>query len=212
MAQRTLRYAILVLAALMLVGIGIWAFVHRDRLERLSSQGENQPSKAIAGVTIGGPFTLTNHRGETVTEKSFDGRWRLVFFGFIHCPDICPTKLTNLGMVMELLGDQAAKIVPIFVTVDPERDTVAVMKDYVAAFDSRLVGLTGSPAQIDAMVKSFRVYAQKVPLKDKPESRDYTVDHSAYTYIFGPNNEFIDVMAYDLTPEKMAERIRSNLQ
>ena len=206
-----LRRSVVILVALMLVGIGVWIYFDRDNLARLTLFQDTPRSSTIAGITIGGPFTLSNQRGETVTEKSFDGQWRLMFFGFTHCPDVCPTKLTSLGTVMTKLGPQSAKIVPIFVRVDPERDTVPVMKDYVAAFDDRLVGLTGTPEQIQAMIGAFRIYAQKAFPKDQRDSKEYNVDHSAFTYLMGPHNEFLDVLAYDLTPQQMVERIQPYL-
>ncbi|WP_428670034.1 SCO family protein, partial [Roseibium sp.] len=126
-------------------------------------------------AAIGGPFELVNGDGETVTDQTFAGKPTVMFFGFTFCPEVCPTTLSELqGMIAEL-GDDADKLNYVFVTVDPERDTPEVIRDYVAAFDDHIVPLTGTRKQIDAMLKAYRVYSKKVPLDDG----DYTMDHSA---------------------------------
>ncbi|MES0809492.1 SCO family protein [Roseibium sp. SCPC15] len=155
-------------------------------------------------AAIGGPFELVNGNGETVTDKTFAGKPTLLFFGFTFCPDVCPTTLSELQGWMELLGDDAGKLNYAFVSVDPERDTPEVMRDYVGAFDDRITPLTGSREQVDAMVKAYRVYAKKVPLDDG----DYTMDHSAAVYLMNADNKFVGTIAYGEDEENAMKKLR----
>jgi protein SCO1 len=134
---------------------------------------------ATAPAAIGGPFQLTDQAGRTVTEKNMQGRPSLIFFGFTHCPDICPTSLFEISEMLRAMGKDADRVNAYFISVDPERDTSAAMKDYLSSFDSRLEGLTGNPDQIAKVISAYRVYARKVPLKDG----DYTMDHTALIYL-----------------------------
>lgn len=155
-------------------------------------------------ASIGGPFELVNARGDTVTDKTFSGKPTVMFFGFTFCPDVCPTTLSELQGWMEVLGDDAAKLNYAFVTVDPERDTSDVMRDYVWAFDERIEALTGSREQIDAMLKAYRVYAKRVPLDDG----DYTMDHSAAVYLMNSDNKFVGTIAYGEAEETALQKLR----
>ena len=128
-----------------------------------------------APAAIGGPFQLTDQSGQTVTDKNLQGKPTLIFFGFTHCPDICPTSLFEISEVLKAMGKDADRVNAYFVSVDPERDTAAAMKDYLSSFDPHLKGLTGDPTAIAKVLSSYRVYAKKVPLKDG----DYTMDHTA---------------------------------
>jgi cytochrome oxidase Cu insertion factor (SCO1/SenC/PrrC family) len=119
-----------------------------------------QPSRGKA--LIESEFSLVDHTGKAVTDEDFAGKWQLVFFGFTYCPDVCPTTLNDVSVVLEELGDDAEQVQPLFISVDPERDTPKVMADYVANFDPRIVGLTGSPEQVEAAAQAFRVYYAKV--------------------------------------------------
>lgn len=215
MAQQFIQKSIVVLLCVILAGIALWAGFNRDKLSGLAvfaRQELESTTPAVTGVSIGGPFQLVDQDGQNVTDQSYKGKIRLMFFGFTHCPDVCPTKLTSLQQVMDKLGPYTAHIVPIFISVDPERDTVPVMKSYVHAFSDQLVGLTGTQEQVLSVIKSYRVYAQKTSPDTAhelaPDSKDYTVDHSAFTYIMGPDNEFLDVMSYELTPDDMFARIK----
>ena len=146
------------------------------------------PVAVEAPAAIGGPFSLVNQAGERVTRDSYAGKYLLMFFGFTYCPDICPTELARITRVMELLpADVAARVQPLFVSVDPERDTPAVLKDYLSAFDSRIHGLTGTQAEVDAITKAYRIYAAKVPGQG---GADYVVDHSALVYLMRPDGGF----------------------
>jgi protein SCO1/2 len=155
----------------------------------------NSQRQSQNNVAIGGPFRLINHNGLEVSDKDFLGRPVLVFFGYTHCPDICPTKLLEVSEIFRALGPDK-KINGLFVTIDPERDTPALLKDYLSSFDSRIVGLTGSQEAILAAEKSFRVYARKV---DTGES-GYTMDHTALVYLMDRQGRFINVFNTEQDP------------
>src|ERR1700709_1958648 len=138
-----------------------------------------------APAAIGGPFHLTDHSGQAVTDQSMQGRPTLIFFGFTHCPDVCPTSLFEISEVLRALGKDADRVNAYFISVDPERDTSAAMKDYLSSFDPHLKGLTGNPDAVAKVISGFRVYAKKVPLKDG----DYTMDHTALIYLMGPRGK-----------------------
>lgn len=168
------------------------------------------PDEAGSGqVAIGGPFELLDHNGRQVTEKDFAGRLMLVYFGFTHCPDICPTGLQTIAIAMDQLGAAGEKVQPLLITVDPERDTPPVMKEYVEAFHERLVGLTGTAEQIARVAREYRVYYQKVVLKDS--SLGYSVDHSGFIYLMDGQGKYLAHFRHDATPEQMAERIKAKL-
>ncbi len=131
----------------------------------------------------------------------------LVYFGFTNCPDICPTGLQTIAIAMDSLGGDAARVQPILISVDPERDTPAVMKDYVQAFHERLIGLTGTPEQIAKVAREYRVYYQKVPLKDS--SLGYSVDHSGFIYLMDGQGRYLTHFRHDVAPDEMAKRIRA---
>lgn len=154
-------------------------------------------------AAIGGPFELVNGKGETVTDKTFAGKPTAMFFGFTYCPDVCPTTLSELQGWMEALGPDAERLNYAFVTVDPERDTPDVLQDYVGAFDERITPLTGSREQIDAMMKTYRVYAKRVPLDDG----DYTMDHSAAVYLMNEDNKFVGTIAYGEAEENALAKL-----
>ncbi|AMN54658.1 photosynthetic protein synthase I [Labrenzia sp. CP4] len=155
-------------------------------------------------AAIGGPFELVSGTGETVTDETFSTKPTVMFFGFTFCPDVCPTTLSELQGWMAELGADADKLNYAFVTVDPERDTPEVMRDYVWAFDKRIVPLTGSREQIDAMLKAYRVYSKKVPLDDG----DYTMDHSAAVYLMSADNKFVGTIAYGEAEENALKKLR----
>src|SRR5437870_2948585 len=127
---------------------------------------------------IGGPFALVDHTGATRTEQDFRGKLVLVYFGFTYCPDVCPTDLQAMGLAVDKLDGAADRVQPLFITVDPERDTVAHLAQYVPMFHPRFIGLTGTPAAIHAAAAAYRAYYAKVPLSEG----DYTVDHSSFIY------------------------------
>lgn len=151
--------------------------------------------------SVGGPFTLTTAEGKTLTDKDLRGAPFLVFFGFTHCPDICPTKLFEISEVLRAAGTKGEKLKALFVTVDPERDTAETMKSYLGSFDPRIIGLTGERAAIDAAVKAYRAYARKVPLKDG----DYTMDHTALVYLMDKNGGFVGAFNIERPPAEAAQ-------
>jgi protein SCO1 len=154
---------------------------------------------------IGGPFSLTGTDGKTVTDRDFSGRYMLVFFGFTHCPDICPAELQVIAQALDRLGDKANKVVPILITVDPERDTPQAMAEYVKSFGPNFVGLTGSPEAIATAAKAYRVAYSKIENKDSPG--DYTVDHSALVYFMGPDGKYVTHFSYGISAEEMAQKL-----
>jgi cytochrome oxidase Cu insertion factor (SCO1/SenC/PrrC family) len=158
---------------------------------------------------VGGPFTMVNHRGETVTEKSFRGKPLLLFFGFTFCPDICPTELQVMAAALDELGAQGKDIQPVFVTVDPARDTPDVMAQYVANFGDRLVGLTGSPDQVAAMAKAYRVFYEKRDNAADPAS--YLMDHSSIIYLMGRDGTFLKHFSYTTDQKALVEGLRKAL-
>lgn len=161
-------------------------------------------STTTSAVAIGGPFTLVNGAGETVTQEAFRGQYMLVYFGYTFCPDVCPTSLGTVGAAMDALPDAVAQqVTPVFITVDPERDTPEVVGDYVRHFHPRMVGLTGSAEQVDAAVKAYRAYYQKAPQEDGP----YLMDHSSIVYLMGPDGQFIRHFSHGTPPDEMAEGI-----
>ena len=158
---------------------------------------------------IGGPFELAGKDGKTVTDKDFRGRYMLVFFGFTHCPDICPAELQVMSTALEDLGADADKVVPIFITLDPERDTPEAVTAYVQNFGTNFVGLTGSPEAIEKAAKAYRVTYQK--FQDESMGEDYSIDHSALVYLMGPDGAFVTHIPYGTPPKKMAETLRRYL-
>lgn len=158
-----------------------------------------------ATSSVGGPFTLTTAEGKPLSDTDLRGAPFLVFFGFTHCPDICPTKLFEISETLRAAGAKGEKLRALFVTVDPERDTPEVLKSYLGSFDPRIVGLTGDRAAIEATIKAYRAYAKKVPLKDN----DYTMDHTALVYLMDKRGGFVGAFNIERPPaEAAAEWLR----
>jgi protein SCO1/2 len=185
--------------AIVLVGLGAAAF-----LPRLAGSG---PAAANAGgVTIGGPFALLNGAGKTVTDRDFRGRFMLVYFGYTHCPDACPTTLNDMALALDKLTQaQRARVAPIFITVDPERDTPAMIGDYAGAFGKQFTGLTGSQTAITAAESEYHVFAEKHPLAHG----DYAMDHSSIIYVMSPDGAFLGVINAGTKPEDIAQRLQA---
>lgn len=158
-------------------------------------------------ATVGGPFTLVDQNGKTVTDEDMKGRPFLVFFGYTHCPDVCPTTLFEMSQMFRRLGGDAAKGAALFITVDPERDTKALLKDYLSNFDPHIRGLTGSQEALDAAMKAYRVYAKKVPTPDG----GYTMDHTALVYLMDKDGRFVAPFRLDRSPEQAAADFRKYL-
>jgi protein SCO1/2 len=167
------------------------------------------PSRVTGKALIGGSFELVDQDGKTRTDAEFRGKYMMVFFGYTHCPDFCPTGLQAMAETLDALGKDAEKIQPIFITIDPDRDTPKVMKEYVANFHKRLIGFTGSDAQIAKAAKAYRVYYARA---GKPGSEDYAMDHSTFTYFMGPDGKYLTHFSHGTPPKKVAERIRKLLK
>jgi cytochrome oxidase Cu insertion factor (SCO1/SenC/PrrC family) len=161
--------------------------------------------RSVGQALIGGPFSLTDHTGKRVTDQDFRGRYMLVFFGFTLCPDACPSGLQVIAAALDKLGPKADSITPILITLDPERDTPAQLASYVKSFHPRLVGLTGTQAEIDAVAKAYRVYAKKV--SDPKSTAGYTIDHSTFIYVMGPDGAYITHFTHATSVDAMAERL-----
>lgn len=164
-------------------------------------------SKVAQPAAIGGPFQLTDQNGKAVTDKSLKGKPTLIFFGYTHCPDVCPTSLFEISEVLRAMGKDADKVNAIFISVDPERDTPATMKDYLSSFDPHLQGLSGAPAETAKVISSYRVYAKKVPTKDG----DYTMDHTALIYLMDREGRFVSPFNLKRTPEEAAADLKRYL-
>jgi protein SCO1 len=158
---------------------------------------------------IGGPFTLVDASGSTVTEKNYAGKNMLIFFGFTHCPDICPTALLIVKNTLDRLGSKAKNIVPIFITLDPERDTPDVMGRYVKNFGNRFVGLTGTPEQIKKVADEYKVYYQKV--EDKDSGLGYVVDHSGFLYLMGPDGKYVTHFPHTINEKALAQALEKQV-
>jgi protein SCO1 len=166
--------------------------------------GPNLSSTALRTAQIGGPFRLLDQDGKTFTDEDMRGKPFLVFFGFTHCPDVCPTTLFDVSEVLRNLGTDASRTGALFITVDPERDTAAALKDYLSSFDPHLRGLTGNPAALDSVAKEYRVYYKKVPL----DGGDYTMDHTAIVYLMDKDGRFVSPFNLKRKPEIAAAELR----
>jgi len=196
------RRAVLIFATVMLLlaaGLGGYAWMSRP----LGSPG----GKGVA--LVGRPFSLTDQDGRKVSEKDFLGRHMLVFFGFTYCPDICPTELQVMMAALDAMGPDGEKIQPVFVSIDPERDTPEVMKAYVANFGPRLIGLTGTAEEIAAVAKAYRVYYARAGDTSSPDS--YLMDHSSIIYLMGPDGRFLTHMAYTTDAAKLAAQLKESV-
>jgi protein SCO1 len=165
--------------------------------------------QAAAAPDIGGAFRLVDGKtGKTVTDEDFRGRFMLVYFGYTHCPDACPTALNDIAVALGKLGDQRAKVAPIFITVDPERDNGPTMADYVKSFGPDFLGLTGSTSQILIAERAYRVYAAKHPTTGS----DYDMDHSSIIYLMDPNGKFIANFTHETSTDEIAAKLQAVLQ
>lgn len=197
---KLIRYGALALSVVLLVAGGAmwWLRAGHEAASQLGGMA------VPPGVALGGPFSLTDHTGRAVTDRDFRGKSLLVFFGFTQCPDVCPTELQVVAEVLEKLGPRAGQVAPLFVTVDPERDTPAVLAQYVALFDPRITGLTGTPEQIAQMARAYHVFYAKVT---PPGASTYTMDHSALLYLMGPDGGFRAVFRHGTPAAEIARAV-----
>ncbi|MCC9621345.1 SCO family protein [Thalassospira sp. MA62] len=189
-----------ILAIALILGIGL-----SYRLMMMGTEADG-----TGNASIGGPFELVNQDGETVTQNDFAGDYMLIYFGYTFCPDVCPTELQTMGNALDLLPDDvAADVTPIFISVDPARDTVEALKAYVPHFHERMIGLTGTQDQTTAAAKAYRVYYSKSIPEGEPEDTDaYLMDHSSFVYLMDRDGSFIRHFNYGTPPEDMAKGIR----
>jgi protein SCO1/2 len=224
---RTMLQAVRILAALLILAIGgLWAAAWLGRADgegvaesfsriaaRLMGQEMALPSaggvQLPQGMTLGGPFRLTDHTGRAVTEADFAGRFMLIYFGFTYCPDVCPTELGTMAAAIDELGPQGDRVTPVLITVDPERDTPAALADYVSRFHPRLVGLTGTAEQVAQVARSYRVYYSKV---QRPDMTAYLMDHSSFIYLVGPDGRLRSLFRPETSPEALAQAIRGQMR
>jgi len=192
------RSTLIVIVVLALLALGsAWVTI-----APITNRVPEQTSSSSA--QIGGPFTLVAADGKVVTDQTYRGKWLLIYFGYTFCPDACPTALNNMSIALDKLGAEANKTQPLFITVDPKRDTPQAMADYLKSFDPRIVGLTGSQAQTDSVAKAYRVYVAP----QKADGDDYLVDHNAYIYVMNPQGKFVNVIGGDVAGDQMADRLR----
>ena len=187
------------LGGLVILGAAFLGLAHRD-----TPRGAAGTMLASA---IGGPFRLVDQDGKTVTDADLKGKWSLVYFGYTHCPDACPTALNDIAVALDELGAKRAEVRPVFITVDPERDTPAVLNSYVTAFDAPILALTGTAEEVAQAAKGYRVYYAKHPEADG----DYSMDHSSVIYVMDPQGRFTASFTHESTPEEIAERLKKLL-
>ena len=192
-----LLVAAVLLGGFMILGTGAFvALTLRD-----NSHGA---AGTLLSAAIGGPFKLVDQNGNTVTNADLEGKWLLVYFGYTHCPDACPTALNNISLALSDLGPEKKDVRPVFITVDPERDTSEAMKDYVSAFDAPILALTGSDTAIAQAAREYRVYYAKHP----ETGGDYSMDHSSIIYVMDPKGRFTASFTGEDPPEQIAARLK----
>jgi protein SCO1/2 len=222
---RIIRYSSIALLALV---AGVWAYAWMTKspqetlAEAFASRlvgvfGQRQaalPSagggmQLPAGINLGGAFRLTDHQGRAVTEQDFAGRWLLVYFGFTYCPDVCPTELGTIAAALDAMGAESEQVTPLLITIDPQRDTPRQLADYVALFHPRLVGLTGTAEQIQEVARRYRVYYARV---QRPEMTEYTMDHSSFIYLTGPDSRVRALFRPETSPEAIAAAVQAQMR
>ncbi|XP_071722845.1 protein SCO1 homolog 1, mitochondrial-like [Rutidosis leptorrhynchoides] len=203
------------LSFLLLVATGAGVVFYYDQEKKRHIEEINTSSTAVkqgpsAGkAAIGGPFKLVDHNGKSVTENDFKGKWTLIYFGFTHCPDICPDELQKLATAIDKIKAKAGfEIVPVFISVDPERDSVEQVREYVKEFHPKLIGLTGDPEEIKKAARAYRVYY----MKTEEEGSDYLVDHSIIMYLMDPNMEFVKFFGKNNDVEALTEGIINEIK
>ncbi|MFO1131659.1 MAG: SCO family protein [Hyphomicrobiales bacterium] len=197
------RRPILIFAALvLLIAAGLAGYA-------VLNGGLHRPQGSGVAL-VGGPFSLVDQDGRRVTEKDFLGKYMLVFFGYTYCPDVCPTELQVMTAALDQMGPAADRIQPVFVSVDPARDTPQVLKAYVGNFGPRLVGLTGTDAEVASIAKAYRAYYAKAA--NSSSATDYLMDHSSIIYLMGPDGRFVKHMPYTTDAAKLAAELQETLR
>ncbi len=186
----------------------VWVFAPSDA--RANDPAPGPASVKDLPISFGGPFTLVDHQGRERTDKDFKGRYLLVYFGYTFCPNICPTGLQTLSSALDLLGEEAARVQPLFVSVDPERDKPEILKSFVAQFHPRLIGLTGSEKQVRDVARAYRIFRGKVVVADEPKD-EYLVTHTPTTFLMGPDGKFVTLFPHDTDAEVIAKALKRYL-
>jgi protein SCO1/2 len=207
--------ATICLAALLLLA-GIQAQSMPTRASAAETVAAETPATAstpdpLAG-RFGGPFSLLAAEGRAVSDRDFRGRFMLVYFGYTHCPDVCPLDLSVMAEALALLGPAAAEVEPIFITVDPARDTPALMAEYAKSFSPRITALSGTEADIAAVAKAYKVHRRKVPAASPGRPDDYVVDHGSLTYLMGPDGAFRTLIPHNTPAERMATIVAGHVR
>lgn len=195
-----LLLAIVVIAAA--AGLAEWLVIRDPDVTKA-------PSGIIANVEIGGPFTLTDHTGRQVTERDYLGGFTLVFFGYTFCPDVCPTVLGDIALALDDLGDDAVAVTPLMISIDSERDTPAILAEYVPLFHERLIGLSGTTEQIKQVAAAYRVFYRRA---EDPNYTYYLMDHTSFVYLLDPAGKVVSLFRYGTSPDEMAAIIRQHLR
>ena len=195
-----------VIRMLLILGAGVAGLVFSFVVVLLINGPTTSPAVQQT-ANIGGPFRLTDQNGKTFTDQDLKGRPFLVFFGFTHCPEVCPTTLFEVSEILRKLGPDADRVGALFVTIDPERDTAPVLKDYLSSFDPHLAALTGELADITAVAKAYRAYFKKVPL----EGSDYTMDHTAIVYLMDKQGRFVSPFSIKRAADVSVADLRKQL-
>lgn len=196
---RKILWSLMGLAAVAGAGLVVW------------SEYTGEPATNSEAPAFRAEFQLTDHDGRTRTEKDFEGRWMLVFFGFANCPDVCPTTLSEVAAVMEQLGEDAQKTVqPLFISIDPERDTPSVLADFVPRLDAGIIGLTGTAEQIARTAQAFHIYYEKIEQRDAPDG--YTMGHSSQLFLFDPSGDYAASWSYGTPAEQIAADLRERFR
>ncbi len=202
--KRTPTFALI---AIMLVALGMIAATAVVAWRQISDAGPADTADSAgftAAVKIGGPFTLVNHRGDRVTDATYHGRFLFVYFGYGYCPDICPTELANMAATLDHMGAMSERVQPLFVTVDPERDTPKFLAEYVAQFHPKMVGLSGTTQQIADIARQYRVFYRKA---EDASASEYLMDHSNFIYLMGPDGKFLSMFRGGMNPAAIAGTI-----
>jgi protein SCO1/2 len=189
--------------------IAITAFVAWQRIADTRTTETAEGAGLSAAVKIGGPFTLTNHFGKNVSDTAYRGHYLYIYFGYGYCPDVCPTELANMAATIDALGSQADKVQPLFITLDPERDTTEFLAEYVTQFHPQFIGLTGSLEKIAAVANSYRVFYRKAQDEDASE---YLMDHSNFVYFMGDNGGFLTMFRGGTNPEAAAKTMMKYIE
>lgn len=202
---------LLIATAVAVAGARLYIHLTSNGGVTVTEEQKERSAKDVAREVVTGEFTLVDHRGRTVTDVDYRGSWLLIFFGYTHCPDVCPTTLGVVALVMDELGADAAKVKPLFISVDPDRDTPESLADYVAAFHPSIDGLTGTPEQVKAAAHTHRAYYAKAPAEEGGQitAEDYAVDHSAYLYLMDPDGVYAHVFSPTDTAEEIAASIKN---